>query len=128
LILDSSAVIAMLLGESGHRDLNAKLAAADSAAIGAPTLFETAMVMVSRTGESAAAEIARFLDRFEIAVLPFGEFHWQAALEAFGRFGKGRHRAGLNLGDCMTYATALVADGPLLYVGNDFAQTDIQAA
>jgi ribonuclease VapC len=128
LILDSSAVIAMLVGEPGYRALNAKLAAAASAAIGAPTLFETGMVLVSSMGESAAVDVARFLDRFEIAVIPFGDFHWQAGLEAFSRFGKGRHRAGLNLGDCMTYATALVADRPLLFVGNDFAQTDIQAA
>jgi ribonuclease VapC len=64
----------------------------------------------------------------EVLVIPFGEPHWSAAATAFIRFGKGRHPAALNYGDCMTYATARVAERPLLYVGNDFAQTDIEAA
>jgi ribonuclease VapC len=58
----------------------------------------------------------------------FGEPHWRAALEAFRRFGKGRHPAGLNFGDCLSYAVARVAGHPLLFVGNDFSCTDIEVA
>jgi ribonuclease VapC len=63
-----------------------------------------------------------------VVVIPFDEQHADAAGDASVRFGKGRHPAKLNYGDCMTYATARLADGPLLFIGNDFAQTDIQAA
>jgi ribonuclease VapC len=128
LILDSSAVVAILLNESEYSALNAKVTTAASVAIGAPTLFETAMVMLSKMGDAGLASLITFLGRVEVEVIPFGDSHWRVATEAFGRFGKGRHRAALNLGDCMTYATALVAEGPLLFVGNDFAQTDIESA
>jgi len=60
-----------------------------------------------------------------VIVIPFGTDHWTAAHDAFLRFGKGRHPARLNLGDCMTYATAKLAGEPLLCLGNDFAQTDL---
>jgi ribonuclease VapC len=128
LILDSSAVIAMLLKESDHRDLDDRVGAAASVEIGAPALFETAMVMLSRMGDQGLASLMEFLERFRVEVIPFGDSHWRIAAEAFGRFGKGRHPAALNLGDCMTYATALIEDGPLLYVGSDFARTDLQSA
>jgi len=61
-------------------------------------------------------------------VIEFGEHHWSVALGAFSRFGKGRHPAALNFGDCMTYAIAEVARRPLLCVGEDFAQTDLELA
>jgi ribonuclease VapC len=63
-----------------------------------------------------------------VVVIPFGEGHWEAATQAFMRFGKGRHPAALNLGDCMTYATATIAQQPLLCIGNDFARTDVERA
>ena len=64
--------------------------------------------------------------QFGIVDVPFGELHWRAAVEAYSRFGKGRHKAGLNFGDCITYATARLADQPLLFVGEDFSQTDLR--
>jgi ribonuclease VapC len=128
LILDSAAVIAMLLEESDHRDLDDRVGAAASVEIGAPTLFETAMVMLSRMGDQGLASLMEFLERFRVEVIPFGDSHWRIAAEAFGRFGKGRHPAALNLGDCMTYATALIEGGPLLFVGDDFARTDLPQA
>ena len=72
--------------------------------------------------------VSRFLEQREVVVVPFGASHWSIAAEAFIRYGKGRHPAALNYGDCMTYATAKVAGAPLLFVGDDFAQTDIAAA
>jgi ribonuclease VapC len=72
--------------------------------------------------------LASFLQEFEISILPFGVFHWEEASEAFRRFGKGRHPAALNFGDCLTYATAKLAGRPLLFIGNDFSQTDLDLA
>ncbi len=128
MILDTSAVVSVLLGERGHRLLVAKFETTSAVAIGAPTLFETGMVMISRMGEPGRGLIAQFLERFGVTVIPFGESHWQIASEAFIHYGKGRHPAALNLGDCMTYATAKVAAKPLLFIGDDFAQTDIERA
>jgi ribonuclease VapC len=98
------------------------------AAIGAPTLFEAVMVATNKGGSEGPALISEFLAEFDVRSISFGEGHWQVAGEAFDRFGKGRHPAALNYGDCMTYATARVAGLPLLYVGGDFARTDIEAA
>lgn len=97
-------------------------------AIGAPTLFETGLVMVRAWDVRGRSLVSRFLEEKDISVLPFDERHWSVAAEAFIRYGKGRHPARLNDGDCMTYATAKVAGLPLLFVGEDFKQTDVAAA
>jgi ribonuclease VapC len=127
-IVDSSAVVAVLLQEPRQAELATKLEEADLVAIGAPTLFETGMVMIGAMGERGRGLTAQFLESFEVEVIPFGESHWQVAVEVFSRYGKGRHPAALNYGDCMTYAAAQIAEKPLLYIGNDFARTDIEAA
>jgi ribonuclease VapC len=127
-IVDSSAVVAVLLRESRQEELSVKLDGAKVVAVGAPTLFEIGMVMVGAMGERGRGLVALFLESFEVEVIPFGELHWQAAVEAFSRYGKGRHPAKLNYGDCMSYATSRIAEEPLLYIGSDFAQTDIEAA
>lgn len=128
MIVDSSAVVAVLLRESRQEELAVKLDDAKVVAVGAPTLFEIGMVMVGVMGERGRGLVALFLESFEVEVIPFGEAHWQTAVEAFSRYGKGRHPAKLNYGDCMSYATSRIAEEPLLYIGNDFAQTDIEAA
>ena len=93
--------------------------------IGSPTLVETGLVLVNRAGEPGRTELGKFLQQRGVIVIPFGRDHWTAALDAFLRYGKGHHPARLNLGDCMTYATAKLAGEPLLCLGNDFAQTDL---
>jgi ribonuclease VapC len=128
LIADSSAVIALLRRESTQLEVAEKLVSANVVAIGAPTLFETTMVMVGRVGDPGRGLVLQFLADFEVEVTPFGATHWKVASEAFARFGKGRHPAGLNYGDCMAYAMARVSEQPLLFVGDDFAHTDIDAA
>jgi ribonuclease VapC len=128
LILDSSPVVSVLLRESGHQPLEQKMREADLLGIGAPTLLETEMVIISARGEPGREAVSRFRASLDIVVIPFGARHEDIAIDAFTRFGKGRHSAALNYGDCMAYATAWVADEPLLYIGDDFAQTDIQAA
>jgi ribonuclease VapC len=127
-IIDSSAVVAVLKREPRQDEIAIKLEQAEVVAIGAPTLFETDMVATGALGSRSRGFIAQFLESFEVEVIPFGEAHWQVAAEAFVRFGKGRHPAALNYGDCMTYAIARIAEKPLLFIGNDFAQTDIEAA
>ncbi|MBS1863586.1 MAG: type II toxin-antitoxin system VapC family toxin [Actinobacteria bacterium] len=128
MIVDSSAVVAVLKEEAGYEELERRMLEADFLAIGAPTLVECMVVMGRTAGEDGIAAVSRIIFDLGIAVVPFDAPHADAATEAFLGFGKGRHVAGLNYGDCMTYATARQARRPLLYVGDDFAQTDIQPA
>lgn len=128
LVFDSSAVLAILREEPGQRQLQAAVEETDVLAIGAPTLFETMMVALGRFGAEGEALVEQFLGDLKVEVLPFDIRHWRVATDAFIRYGKGRHPAGLNFGDCMSYAAARVADEPLLFTGNDFAKTDIPPA
>lgn len=121
-------MVAVIIREPGFEALEQKMREADVIAAGAPTLVETSMVIVGAGGESGRAVVSRLRTNLDIVVVPFGARHEEVAIEAFIRFGKGHHPAALNYGDCMTYATARVADEPLLYIGNDFAKTDIEAA
>ena len=126
MILDSSAIVAIVRAEPGYEKVLAELEAADSVAIGSPTLVETGMVLTGRLGLDARALLERFVQDFGVMVIPFGEAHWREALDAFRRFGKMRHPAALNFGDCLTYAVARLSDHPLLCLGNDFSQTDLR--
>jgi len=128
MIVDSSAVVALFFKEPGFEELLGKLARAENIGMGAPTLAETGIVLGTRMKADARVVLARFLQEFGIVVVPFGELHWRETVDAYGRFGRRRHPASLNFGDCMTYATAKLAAKPLLFVGNDFTQTDIEIA
>jgi len=128
MILDSSAVIAVVFREKEHEELEETMSEVESLSIGAPTLFETAMVAIGLYEERGHDLVAHFLEERGVEIIPFEERHWEIAVDAFDRYGKGRHPARLNLGDCMTYASARVADEPLLFIGNDFAKTDIAPA
>jgi ribonuclease VapC len=128
LILDSSAIVAVVRREQGHPPVLAALEAAGSIGIGTPTLVETSVVLIRKMGVPGRLALASFIEENEVVSIPFGEDHWKAAADAFIRYGKGRHPAGLNYGDCMTYATAQVADRPLLFTGGDFARTDLASA
>lgn len=128
MILDSSAVIAVIGDEQSSDRLLDAIEDAPQCGIGAPTLTESAIVLIRRFGLHGRLMLSGFLQENDIVAIPFGERHWSVASEAFIRYGKGRHPAALNLGDCMTYATARLADLPLLFIGNDFAQTDLVSA
>ena len=128
MILDSSSVLAVLFEEEGHEPVVGALEAAEIIGIGAPTLFETGMVSTRVFDLHGGSLVSQFLERWNVVVVPFGDRHARAALDAFIRYGKGRHSARLNYGDCMTYATARIADEPLLFTGDDFAQTDLTPA
>jgi ribonuclease VapC len=128
LILDSSAIVAIVLREPGYEEVVGKLRSASAAGIGTPTLVEAGIVLSTRLGIEPQTVLDRFLRDFGIVPVVFGEQHWREALDAFRRFGKGRHPASLNFGDCLSYAAARVADHPLLFVGDDFNRTDVEAA
>src|ERR1700728_8369 len=102
-----------------------RLAASLESIIGAPTRLETGIVLTARFGPRGKTALARFLQENSIETVAFREEHASVALDAYSRFGKGRHPAALNFGDCCTYAVASVADEPLLCRGNDFGQTDL---
>ena len=127
-VLDTSAVIALLRHEPGRDRLNTTIENASHVSIGTPTLFECSLVLEGKYGASSREYLSVFLDKNQVVVIPFDEGHSKAATGAFVRYGKGRHPARLNFGDCMSYATAVVADAPLLFVGDDFSQTDVQVA
>jgi ribonuclease VapC len=127
-IVDSSALVAVTFAEPGHQELIAKLAGAPSAGIGTPTLAETGLVLASRLGRDSRDLVIRLLAEFGIDEIPFGDQHWREAIDAYLRFGRGRHKARLNFGDCLTYAVARLADEPLLFVGDDFPETDLKLA
>jgi ribonuclease VapC len=127
-IVDTSAIVAVFLRAPGHERLLASLDGAVAPGIGAPTLAETAIVLGHKLRGDSRARLAWFLSQYAVAVIPFGEQHWQAAADAYDRYGKGRHPAALNHGDCLSYATARLAGAPLLFTGDDFTRTDIRAA
>jgi ribonuclease VapC len=124
-ILDSSAIVTILLRETGSDRVLDAVETADSCRVGAPTLVETTMVLTGRLGDDGRTMLLSFLQEINVDVLSFGDAHWRTAQSAFVRYGKGRHPAALNFGDCLTYATAYVAGEPLLCVGADFVQTDL---
>ena len=128
MIVDSSAIIAMVLGEPETRTLARALANSQTARISAPVWLEMSMVIQSPRIGQARPYVERFVRGLGLEVVAFSEQHAATALEAWQRYGKGNHPARLNFGDCMSYATAKLAGEPLLYVGDDFAQTDIESA
>ena len=128
MIVDSSALLCVLFREEGHDDLLRCLLDDPGPAVGAPTLAETGIVLEVRLGPSARGFLERFLDEVGIQEVPFGELHWREAVDAYRRYGKGRHPAALNFGDCMTYAVAALAGEPLLFTGDDFMKTDLTDA
>jgi ribonuclease VapC len=127
-IVDSSALIAIVTNEPGHESLIEKLLASSSAGTGTPTLTEAGIVLSSRLGFDAGDLLARIVAAFDIVPVPFGEDHWREAVRAYVRYGRGRHPAGLNFGDCLTYAIARLAGEPVLFIGTDFGLTDLEAA
>jgi len=128
MVLDTSALVSIQIEEPGFQTLFRKIEEAPHVMIGAPILFEAAMVLSGRTGTDARFSLSRGLRRLGVEIVPFTEEHYDAAVSAFLRYGKGRHPADLNFGDCMSYALARVSGLPLLYTGTDFSKTDITAA
>jgi ribonuclease VapC len=128
MVIDSSAVIAIALKEPERMDFLQRIHADRRRLISAPTLLEMEIVLTIRQGPESSNVLNDFLRRLHFQVVPFDEVQAGIAREAFLRFGKGRHKAGLNFGDCFSYALAKQTGEPLLYKGNDFRETDIASA
>ena len=117
-----------MLAETGHKTVLDKIVSSAVVAVSAPTVVEAAMVLSSRLGRDVRPELNEFLRQAEVEVIPFTDEHVSLATDAFLRYGKGRHPAALNFGDCLAYAAAALSASPLLFAGKDFSRTDIQPA
>jgi ribonuclease VapC len=126
-IVDSSALVAIVLREPGWENLVEKLSGGP-AGTGAPTLAEAGVVLTAKMGPRGRSLLARLIQESRVSVVPFTDEHWPIAIDAYARFGKSRHAAALNFGDCLTYAIASLASQPLLFVGDDFSKTDLAPA
>lgn len=125
MIIDSSAILAVIGKEPGYERIIRRLAASPRTRIGAPTMLETGIVLTARFGPRGKTALARFLQENDVETVAFTERHTAAALDAYSRFGKGRQPAALNFGDCCAYAVASVDGEPLLCAGDDFPRTDL---
>ena len=127
IVIDSSAIVAILNNEVEADDFSTMVLRHETI-IGAPNVLETVMVLSREYQAQSSAQVNRFLAASAIAVVPFDETQLDMAAVAFLKYGKGRHPAGLNFGDCMAYALAKSMRLPLLFKGDDFALTDIERA
>lgn len=125
MILDTSALLAILQDEPERRSFIAAIEAAASLSMSTATFVETSIVIGARYGGDGLRDLDLFLAKAEIALVPVDTEQAHAARDAFLRFGKGRHPAGLNYGDCFSYALARTLGEPLLYKGEDFSHTDV---
>jgi ribonuclease VapC len=128
MIVDASAVLAILLAEEDAAAYGRAIAGAGSPLISAVNYVEAAVVIDSRGDAVASREFDRFMRRAGIQIVPVTAEHATLARQAYRDFGKGRHPAGLNFGDCFSYALAAASNKPLLFRGDDFSKTDIPSA
>lgn len=125
MVLDTSALLAILQDEPERRAFNEAIECADAVRMSVASLVEASIVIEVRYGAEGLRDLDRFVDRAAIELAPVDVEQAREARLAFSRFGKGRHPAGLNFGDCFAYALARVLGEPLLFKGDDFSQTDI---
>lgn len=128
IVVDTSAIIAVLYREAEFDQFVRLITDAESCLVSAVCYLEASMVLIGRGTPEAAKELDVFLERMVIEFVPFDYELAKRAREAFIRFGRGRHPARLNFGDCVSYALARARGLPLLYKGEDFARTDIVSA
>ena len=129
MVIDSSALVALLLGEPETPRFVAAIAAASKRLVSAPSYLETAIVMVGRSGSEAQDKLDRLLVEIAAEIVPFTRDQAIIAAAAFRLYGKGSgHGAGLNFGDCFTYALAKITGEPVLFKGDDFSRTDLSIA
>ena len=128
MIVDTSAILAVLFDEPDAERFTRAIAEAPHCRMSTANFLEAALVVEGRAGLAGGHELDLFVRRAAIELVPVSVEHAQAARQAWRRFGKGNHPAGLNFGDCFAYALAEVTGEPLLYKGEDFALTDVESA
>jgi ribonuclease VapC len=126
MVLDTSALLAILLDEPGRRAFTEAIERAGRCAVSAATVVEVSMILESRHGAGGVRAFDRLVAAAGVAVVPVDATQADAAREAFRQYGKGRHPAALNFGDCFAYALARTRGEPLLFKGGDFALTDLR--
>ncbi len=128
MVIDTSALTAVLFDEPERDEVIAKIAAAPRRLISSATLLEASIVIESRRGDAAGRELDLLLHRAKVQTVAVDEAQVELARAAWRRYGKGRHPAGLNFGDLFAYALARAGGDALLFKGDDFTRTDITAA
>jgi ribonuclease VapC len=126
MVIDTSALVAIFLGEPERKLLLEHILHAETKLISAANSFETGIVIEARRGESAGREFDLFLTRANVEVVPVDAEQVEIARSAWRKYGKGRHAAGLNFGDCFAYALAKTSEQKLLAKGDDFRFTDVE--
>jgi ribonuclease VapC len=128
MVIDTSALLAIVLDEPEREAFLTKISLDARPLIAAANYVEAAIVITARRGAAAATRLRALIDEAGIAIVAVDEAVSESAIDAFRRFGKGQHPAGLNFGDCFAYSLASLSGERLLYKGDDFAKTDIAAA
>jgi ribonuclease VapC len=128
MIIDTSAILAILFDEDDAKTYANAIAGAASCRVSAATFVEAAIVIEAQTKNGGSRQLDAFVRRAAVVIEPVTEEHAHVARQAFVDYGKGRHPAGLNYGDCFSYALAKAAGEPLLFKGKGFAKTDLVAA
>ena len=126
MVLDTSAVVAVLQNETERRKFNEAIEASESRSLSTASFVECSMILESRYGTDGVRDLDLFIAKAQVSLVPVDEEQANLARRAFQKFGKGRHPAGLNFGDCFSYALSRALDLPLLFKGNDFDQTDVE--
>ena len=126
MVIDTSALVAIFFAEPERQKFLVAITAAGSRLVSAATVLETGIVLEARQGEAAGREFDLFVVRANLQIVPVDVEQADLARSAWRKYGKGRHAAGLNFGDCFSYALAKEMDEPLLFKGNDFNRTDIE--
>ena len=125
MVLDTSAILAILQDEPERRKFNEAIEAAETRSLSTASFVECSMILESRYGPDGVRALDLFISKAHIALAPVDEEQANLARRAFREYGKGRHRAGLNYGDCFSYALAFALNEPLLFKGDDFLRTDV---
>ena len=128
LVVDTSALIALLLQEPEAEDLLDLAGRAEQVHLSAATRLELTLVAEGSRFNSTSSEIEALLNNLRVQMLPFDANHLHWALHGWRHYGQGRHKAALNLGDCFSYGLAKAMDAPLLFKGEDFLYTDVKVA
>ena len=126
MVIDTSAFLAILQNAPERGAFNEEIQAAERRLISAATYVECSMILESRYGAEGVRDFDHFIARAQIAIVPVDAEQARIARDAFREYGKGRHRAGLNFGDCFSYALSRALDQPLLFKGDDFPYTDVE--
>ncbi|MDA9405385.1 MULTISPECIES: type II toxin-antitoxin system VapC family toxin [unclassified Bradyrhizobium] len=128
MVIDTSALIAIAFNEPEAKSFRERVADDPVRLISAATVLEASIVIEARLGEAGGGNLDLWLHRADVEIVPVTAEHADQARRAWRRYGKGRHPAGLNFGDCFSYALASLSGEPLLFKGTDLSQTDIKAA